>query len=893
MSIEAGRTLLHYRIVGKIGEGGMGVVWKALDTSLDRDVAIKILPDVFSGEPDREARFEREAKLLASLDHPNIASIYGLHHDDAVRFIAMELLDGEDLAAKLARGPLAFDDALDIAIEIARALEAAHASGIIHRDLKPANVLRTADGRIKVLDFGLAKALEGDPASRSGSASLSPTMTSAGTVAGTLIGTASYMSPEQARGRTVDRRADIWAFGAVLFEMLAGRKAFDGETVAEALASVLKTEPDWSALPPGTPSGVRRVLRRCLAKNPAARIHDVADVRIELEESRHGDDEATAAPGTLTGSAPGFVARLLPWVIAIPALIVAAWFATAPREAPTSPPSRVVSSLLPPENARFDLRFGLALSPDGTRVAFGASDEDGVDRLWVRVLDRDAAQALAGTEGGHSPFWSPDGRHLGFFGERGLSKLELSSGLVETIAPTVADYGATWGSAGDIVFVQRQGRPLMRVPAGGGDPQPVTEVEQVGVDYHMWPSFLPDGKHFLFYVRRYGSVEQMGELRIGSIDGGPSTVLFPSNSAAQFAAPGHILWWQQGNLRAQGFDPDTRTLVGESTGLLADVRFDPRRASPAFSVSATGVLVYQRAGEPGGDRLVWLDRQGHETGTLGPVGSLYSPRLSPDGTRVAVDISDESNRGDVWILDVRRGSATRMTTAEEDESCPVWSPDGSALAYCSVAGSPRFRPIIMPAGGPGAGKVLTEAPGRDLDPIDWHGDQILVEGDAIDGGSQDLYRVSTTDGELHPFVATAFEELQATFSPDGRHVAYASDESGVLEVYIRDYPGGGRRWQVSVDGGRMPRWNPDGAEILFLAADGHLTAVPFTRHEVGDEFEFEFGAAERLFAVDVKDHDSTQWDVLDGRRFLFNIEVRAGATDPLTLVQGWQLTPTP
>ena len=892
MTLNPGGKLAHYRLVEKIGEGGMGVVWKAVDTSLDREVAIKVLPDGFDDQPERLARFEREAKLLASLNHPGIAAVYGLHEAEGVRFIAMELVRGEDLAQRLQRGPLALDDALDVALKVARALEAAHGSGVIHRDLKPANILRVPDGKVKVLDFGLAKALVAEPLPDAAAAatrrSMSPTITSAGTVAGVVLGTASYMSPEQAKGRPVDRRADNWAFGCVLFEMLAGKRPFSGGTISETLAEVLKSEPDWSALPSGTPRGIRRLLRRCLAKDPDIRLHDIADARLEIDDALREPAEREEPGAAPAPPAHTTLARLLPWAVTLLAMAVAGWFAlVAPERESSNPPLQVVSSILPPPDMGFDLDHGLAISPDGTRVAFVARDAEGLGRLWVRSLARATARLLDGTEGARAPFWSPDGRYLGFFAQDRLKKLDLGTGVVESLSGLSgmggSVLGATWGSAGDIVFVQDRGAPLMRIPASGGQPEPVTVIENEGPDVHSWPSFLPDGRHFLYLVRRYGSDEAMGQLRVGTVDGSPSTLLFPSNSAARYVPPGYLVWWQQGNLRAQRFDLASRSLQGEPVALIADVRFDPRIASAAFSISNTGVLVYQQGGALSGNQLVWLDRRGNELGTIGPAGSLYDPELSPDGSRIAVDISGETNQGDIWIIDVRRGTSTRLTSAQEDETSPVWSPDGDTLAYCSASGVERFAVFTRPARGSGEARILVQDPQSDLDPVAWHGDFLLLNGFLRLSG--DLLSFSIKDQETRPYLATPFDERSPDFSPDGRHVAYVSDETGRMEVYVQTFPEPGESWRISADGGGMPRWSPDGSELFFVSPRKELMTVAVSQPEGARGPEF--GAPRSLFRVDVKESPNIQWDLIDGERFLFNRNIRAGADDPLTLVQNW------
>jgi Tol biopolymer transport system component len=887
LSLEPGSLIAHYRLIEQIGRGGMGVVWTAEDTRLGRQVAIKMLPPEFGADAERLARFDREARLLASLNHPNIGALYAIEVTDGERFLVLELIPGETLEDRIGRGPIPVEEALPIARQIALALGAAHAAGILHRDLKPANVKVTPTGTVKVLDFGLAKeiATGGRPAPE---ASVSPTLTAAATQAGVILGTAAYMSPEQARGHGVDRRTDVWGFGCILYEMLAGRRAFEGNTASDTLASVLKEEPDWSVLPGAAPPAIRRLLRRSLAKDPARRLHDIADALLDL-------DEATEERGDVELPANARADRrrpLLPWILLVAVGAASAWNAWRAAGPGPAPMATVTASILPPSAVRFDLDRGIALSPDGSRLAVVVRGEDGVRRLWLRPLDREDGAVLEGTEGASIPFWSPDSRSIAFAVAGTLKKIDVATGVVESIASYGLDdlsraggqldvAGGTWGTSGQILL---GGRGLLRgsihrIPEGGGEPVTVMQPEKEQI--YQWPTFLPDGKHFLFMVRDYGGEERQGEIHLGSLDGGPSRALVRANSNAVYAAPGFVIWWYDGNLRAQRFDADRLALMGDPFVVATGTRFDPRSGYAAFTVSTAGTLAFQRSTGPIGNELAWIDRDGRDQGVLGPTASYYGPAISPDGSRVACDISDETNRGDIWLLDVARGAATRLTSWPEDDSEPVWSPDGKDIAFFSTRGGTRPAVYVRSPGATGEPRLVT----RDTTAIratSWSRDgHLLLDRTGEAGNDIEVY--SVRDRSMRPYQAGPFEEWAGAFSPDGRLVAFSSNETGESEIYLATFPDAGERWRVSADGGSQAVWRRDGRELFFISPRGELMAVPV---EIGGTGRggVTIGVPRPLFRVDIKEHERAQFDTIDGKRFLVNRNVDPGAGQPLTLV---------
>jgi serine/threonine protein kinase len=913
LSLPPGTRLGVYEITEQIGEGGMGQVFRATDTTLSRQVAIKILPDAFASDPERMARFEREAKTLASLNHPNIAAIYGFEKSGGLHALVMELVEGEDLSRKIeglrAKGSgLALDEALPIAKQIADALEAAHEQGIVHRDLKPANIKVRSDGTVKVLDFGLAKAMDAGAgkASGPGGASMSPTLSLHATQAGMILGTAAYMAPEQARGKVVDKRADIWAFGAVLYEMLTGMRAFGDEDVSMTLSKILQREPDFDALPSAVPARVSQALRVCLRKDPKQRVGDIRDVRLALEGAFE-----TAVPNSTNPANPDSRTtnrvRALPWALVVAVVAIIALAIPALQHLRETPPPETRTEIVTPATGE---PASFALSPDGRQIVFAASS-DGRSRLWLRSLATTTAQPLAGTEGATYPFWAPDGRSIGFFADGALKRLDLGGGAARTLAPATNGTGGTWNADGGVVFSPTITTPLMRVPAAGGAAAAVTALgpQQVG---HIGPSFLPDGRRFLFYA--FGGPEAAG-IYLGELDGRAPARLAAADGAGVFlpSGPGRagafrdggwVLWVREGTLVGQRLDPTKNTLVGEPVAL-ADAAVDVRFRSPV-SAAAAGLVAYRTGG--GSQRqLTWLDRSGTARGTVGdPDTTFENPRVSPDGRRVAVTRTAAQGNRDLWLLDGARTS--RLTFGATREDFPLWSPDGTLIVFRTNRKGP-FDLYQKLTSGAGSEEQLV-ASDQLKTASSWSADGRFLMYVSIDPQTNaDIWVMPMTrDRTPSVFLKTPFRELWGMFSPDSRWVAYQSNESGRPEIYVRpfvppsrdasaDKPTGagatasaaatGAHWQVSTAGGIMPAWRPDGKELYYLNPEGAMMATPVT--VTGSAIEP--GApvvlfATRIYGGGVDAQQGRQYDVAPDGRFLINT-VLDNAVAPITLLMNW------
>jgi serine/threonine protein kinase/Tol biopolymer transport system component len=878
MALTKGSRLGPFEIVSPVGAGGMGEVWRATDGRLQRDVALKMLPADVAAHPDRVARFEREARLLAALSHPGIATLFGVEQIDGRSVLVMELAEGEDLAQRLRRGPLPLDEALSIARQVAEALEAAHEKGIVHRDLKPANVKVTPDGRVKVLDFGLARAWTDEGAGPDRSEA--PTLADTRTTAGLIVGTAAYMSPEQARGRAVDRRTDVWAFGALLFEMLTGRRLFAGETLSDTLAAVLERDIDWSALPAATPPSVRRVLSRCLVRDPRQRLHDVADARIELEDRSEVAAEKTGA------RRPSLLARAAPWAVAAAAVVLGALaFLRGRTSVPPSPP-RVHFTVSPPAAGSFESYP--ALSPDGRRLAYVLLPENGPSSLWLHSLERGTARELPGTENADEPFWSPDGRSVAFFAGGELRKIDVTSGAVQSLCTVPDPRGGTWGSRGDILFATGAASGLRRVRAAGGPVEVLTTVDNArGEQGHKFPWFLPDGRHYVFSI--LGSAEAVG-IYFGDTAGGAYRKLTSDLSRAAYDPHGDLLFLRERTLLAQRLDAVRGALEGDpspvaASGVGRDVQFG---VASWFSAGAAAVAF--RPGAVQESRLVWVDRRGGAVGEVTGPGAYMEPALSRDGSRVVAEVvSPDLSRIDLWTFEASgRDQGRRLPLDANTAFAPRWSPDGKWIAYRARGGGARGGTLARrAASGAGREEVLV-AGGPERFPNDWSPDgRVLLFEQYGEFTGGDLW---TLDAEpphaTRPVLEGPSDETHAAFSPDGRLFAYTSDETGLPQVFVQTFPPSGAKWQVSAAGGDEAAWRADGREIYFVGLDRVLYAVAVRSLE-----PLVAGAPEPLFRLRIPRIAATggvQYaPAPDGRRFLVDRLESDEASSRIDVILNW------
>jgi Tol biopolymer transport system component len=917
VALTPGTRLGPYDITAQIGEGGMGAVYRATDTSLGRQVAIKVLPDAFASDPERLARFEREARTLASLNHPHIAAIYGFEKSAGLHALVMELVEGEDLSQRIARGAIPLDEALPLARQVAEAFEAAHEQGIIHRDLKPANIKVRVDGTAKVLDFGLAKAMDvgsGRPGGP-GALSMSPTITTpAMTQAGMILGTAAYMSPEQARGKVVDKRADIWAFGCVLYEMLTGRRVFDGEGVSDTFAFVLTRDPDWNSLPADTPPAIRRLLRRCLVKDRMNRLSDIGSARLDIDEAR--TEPSLPTVGT-RGVEPGGARarRTVAWAIgsvalaALSALVV--WMAMRGQPAEHSV-ARVLIDVGPAERLLsgfpLDLSLGLgrpsrtalALSPDGRSIVFSA-ERGGRVQLYLRRLDQLEASPISGTDGASNPFFSPDGQSLGFHADGALKKVPVAGGPVVVLCNVDLVFGAAWGRTNQIVFARVNGG-LFQVPAAGGTPTAITKSQgDSGEVSHRLPQFLPDGQTVLFTVTKtnFPSWDDT-QIVAQSLATGNRKVLVEGGADARFVATGHLVYIRRGTLMVVPFDPQRLEVTSEAAvGLVADVMqaasIQPVQIDTGagqFAVSESGSLLYVTGGVFPQDRwsLAWVDRTGRSEALRVARGAYVAPRLSPDGKRVA--FNSTTGDWDLFTYDVPRGIVSRLPMEGEQE-IPLWTPDGSRLAFLSIVKGTRSV-LSISADGSGSIETLAKNGGT---PNTWTPDGSAL-GVYLDG---QLWLVAR-DGKTAPrplTLSSVHNNAQFDFSPDGHWLAFNAREGDVgthdvgTHVYVQRYPSLDHREQVSNETGAAPAWRRDGRELYYVqnvSADGPLKvrmmAVPITTTPT-----FSAGTPRVLFEGPFRiDGPFRGYDVTpDGQRFLMVQEIPQppARLSQIVLVQNW------
>ena len=810
MTIASGTNLGSYEVLAPIGAGGMGEVYQAHDTKLGRDVAIKVLPEAFAHDPERLSRFQREAKMLASLNHPNIATIHGLERSNGTSYLVMEMVPGETLQQRIGReGALPVEEALAISKQIAEALETAHEKGIIHRDLKPANVKVTPEGTVKVLDFGLAKAFEGDTANVD--PSNSPTLSMAATMHGVILGTAAYMSPEQARGKVVDKRTDIWAFGCVLYELLTGKQAFHGEDVTDILAAVVRAEPDWSQLPPSTSTKIRDLLRRCLQKDKTLRLRDAGDARIEIHEVLTIPTKVEQKTSQITLRS-GWL-RLMPWAIGLAAGLILASLAVWNLK-PVPPPQPVTRTVitLPPGQRLAGLDNGpaVALSSDGTHLTYVAR-QGATQQLYLRAMDSLEARPVPGTEEAIDPFFSPDGQWLGFFADGKLKKVALSGGAPIILGNASTAGGASWGGQRMIAFATTSAGVLQEVSDAGGTPQPLTHFEK-GESTHRWPEFLPGGKGVLFAASAIANNWTNAQVAVQLVGPGERRNLIQGATHPRYASSGHLIYAQGGSLMAAPFDLQRLAVTGAAApveeGLLQS-----SLGAAHYSFSATGSLVYVSGGFQANQlRLVWVNRNGAEQPLAAPARAYMNPRLSPDGRRVAVGITEQESQ--VWLYDLSRETLTRFTFDGNTNLYPAWTPDAKRIAFTSNKEG-ALNLFWQRADGSGGLERLTTSAYSNY-AQSWSPDgQLLAVNEVTPTTGQDIWLLRLGDRKAQPFLRTPFNEGAPHFSPNGRWLAYASNDSGRYEIYVQPYPGPGGKWQISTEGGNEPVWNPNGRELFY------------------------------------------------------------------------------
>jgi Tol biopolymer transport system component len=878
------QTIAHYRVQEKIGAGGMGEVYRATDTRLNRDVAIKVLPEALARDAERMARFEREAKVLASLNHPNIASIYGLEESNGSRALIMELVEGLMLAERIEQGPLGLDEALPIAKQIAEALEYAHERGIIHRDLKPSNVKLTADGQVKVLDFGLAKALEGETSEEE--LLNSPTLSAVATRAGVLLGTAAYMSPEQARGKRVDRRADIWAFGCVLYEMLTGLSPFSGETTSDILACVIRAEPDWPAIPDSVPTRIRELLRRCLQKDPRKRLQAIGDARIALEEVLSGAPQEAGAPQAQIAAEPVWW-RALPWAAGVLLALAVGGAVWELRPRPDPPPV-VHFSFGPPAGDSFVFRFGrvpLAISPDGTALVFMVR-HNATSQLYLRRLDRLEVVPLKGTDDGQHPFFSPDGQWIAFFGAGKLKKVSALGGTPVTLSDAPISRGGTWTLDNSILFSPNTSSALMRVSAAGGTPVPFTKLDsRKGERNHRWPHVLPGGKAVLFNVgdatgSAYDVPICLALLKTGEVK------TLPLRGTNVRYVPGYVVFTRGETLYAAPFDLERLEVTG-SPFPAGEVLMSPVGAA-SYSVSESGSLAYVPADASIG-KLVWVDAKGATEVPGLPTRDYFNRvQISPDGKRIVVVILEGGLRH-IWVYDTERGSLTRLTFGETDNASPAWSPDGRRIVFARLQEG-KSSIVAKRADGSGSEEIVVPGEKSGIVASSWSPDGRLLGYSQIGSSGKWESGVLPLEGERKPQILLAsnqFNQLFPIFSRDGKYLAYTSDESGRSEVYVTPFGQGSGKWQISTGGGTNPVWARRGTQLFYRDSSGNIMGVDVTTQPVFNASTPRVIVPSAVTAPLSNGVDN--YDVnLDGRRFLVHQQNReAGQSLQINVILNW------
>jgi Tol biopolymer transport system component/predicted Ser/Thr protein kinase len=893
MAILPGRRLGPYEILSAIGAGGMGEVYRARDTRLDRTVAIKVLPTHLADKPELRERFEREARTIASLNHPHICTLHDIGQQDGIDYLVMEYLEGETLAQRLLKGSLPLEQVLQYAIEIADALDKAHRKGVTHRDLKPGNIMLTKTGT-KLLDFGLAK-LKQEVAPANVQFSELPTADDPLTAKGTIVGTLQYMAPEQLEGKEVDARTDIFAFGAVVYEMATRKRAFEGKTQASVISAIMSSDPaPMTSLQPMTPPAFDRVVKRCLAKEMDERWQSANDLTNELKWIAEAGPQVTLASAA---AAKGFRALgRRPLILSLGALLLGAAVSGLAiwnlRPAPTPQPVSRLMVTLPPgqQLAGLDSGPAVALSPDGTRLAYVAR-QGSTQQLYLRAMDNLEAKPMPDTEGAINPFFSPDGQWLGFFAGGKLKKVSVSGGAALTLGDAAQPRGASWGSQGIIAFTPQNVSALQQVQDAGGAPQPLTRLEKGEVS-HRWPEFLAGGKAVLFASSSTNANWINSQVAVQSVGTGERRNLIQGATQPRYAPSGHLVYAQGGNLMAVPFDPQRLTATGTAVPMVEGVLKSPISGAAQYSFSATGSLVYVSGGvQSAQSRLVWVNRNGAEQPVAAPARAYLNPRLSPDGRRVAVGITEEESQ--VWLYDLARETLTRFTFEGNVNGYPAWTADGKRIAFQSNKEG-LFTIFWQLADGSGGLERLTTSDYNQT-PNSWSpGGQLLAFHEVNLTTQRDIWVLGMGDpspgsGQVRkaqPFLRTPFNESASRFSPDGRWLAYTSDESSRFEIYVQPYPGPGGKWQISTEGGTEPAWNRNGRELFYRSGD-KMMAV-----DIATQPTFTVGKPRMLFERQYVPTPATlpNYDVSpDGQRFLMlkPAEQAQAAPTQINVVLNW------
>jgi serine/threonine protein kinase len=879
-AISPGTKFGRYEIRSQIGAGGMGEVYRARDEKLNRDVAVKVLPPAFSEHPDRLHRFEQEAQATGTLNHPNILAVYDVGTHDGAPYVVSELLEGETLRERINEGRLPSRKAIDYAVQIARGLAAAHEKGIIHRDIKPDNIFLTNDDRVKILDFGLAKLVQSSP---DDVAQTDIATRKVHTDPGTVMGTTGYMSPEQVRGRATDHRSDIFSFGAVLYEMVSGRRAFHGESAIETLNAILKGEPpELTSSDAHAPPALERVVWHCLEKSPERRFQSASDVAFALEAlsgvTSHPSQQSVISGVPNIGGRRMTRERLVWMAACLLLFVVAAGFAFAYFS--RSQPTETVIRLALPVPANATNPAHISVSPDGRSVAFLANTSEGKQFLWIRTLDSLSAKMLEGTEGAIAPFWSPDSRYIGYFANRKLLKMAADGGRPQVLCDVTETRGGAWSSNGTILFAGSEG--LYRVPAQGGKPVLATKLSE-REEAHRWPYFLPDGRHFIFLAD--AATTEDHHIRVGTLDSQETTILLSAISRIAYAQPGYLLYVNQGALVAQPFDASTLKTTGDPLTITEHVAEVGQNHEFDFSVSDSGVLAYQ-SGNPT-SQLTWFDRTGKKLETIGEPGNYASITLAPEGKHAALALLDADGRvADIWQMDLLRGSSTRLTFDPAADSSPVWSPDGTKIAFSSNrAGNGQVNLFLKTLNAAGDEQMLFQADSEKF-ASSWSpdGQYIAFENWAPKSKGAIWILPLASGSEPKPLLqSSAFNYLQPQFSRDGYFVAYTSDESGRPEIYVQPFPTSGEKSQISLNGGIYPIWRHDGKELFYVTPDGKLMSA-----DIQVSPKFQSSVPRQLFQTNIKITDDG-WSVApaaDGQRFLLNVYAE-GNTAPLSIVLNW------